>query len=179
MDYKRLIKALKCDGYSVGQDNDGCTNKRCGYRDSAGACNIVSMCDDAATAITDLLARAEAAEKERDEEKSKVDEYADSARAIALWLAGFCDRSLSYPQMISNAARKIALAYADMEKRAEARCETLEKIVKEYQEELIPGYREQAEKAERERDAYKADLEFYREGCHRLSLELDEYEKGE
>ena len=45
MDYKRLIKALKCDGYGVGQDNDGCANKRCGYRDSDGACNIVSMCD--------------------------------------------------------------------------------------------------------------------------------------
>ena len=62
MDYKKLIKALKCDGYGVGQDGDGCTNKRCKYRDSDGACNIVSMCEDAATAITDLLARAEAAE---------------------------------------------------------------------------------------------------------------------
>ena len=31
---------------------------------------------------------------------------------------------------------------------AEVRCETLEKMVKEYQEELIPGYRERAEKAE-------------------------------
>lgn len=31
---------------------------------------------------------------------------------------------------------------------AEARCETLEKMVKEYQEVIIPGYREQAEKAE-------------------------------
>lgn len=31
---------------------------------------------------------------------------------------------------------------------AKVRCETLEKMVKEYQEELIPGYRERAEKAE-------------------------------
>lgn len=31
---------------------------------------------------------------------------------------------------------------------AEVRCETLEKMVKEYQEELIPGYRERVEKAE-------------------------------
>lgn len=31
---------------------------------------------------------------------------------------------------------------------AEVRCETLEKMVKEYQKELIPGYRERAEKAE-------------------------------
>ena len=107
---------------------------------------------NAATAITDLLARTEEAEKKRDEEKIKADEYADSARTIAFWLAGFCDRSLSYPQMISNAARKIALAYADMEKRAEAaeaRCATLEKMVKKYQEELLPGYRYRAEKAEK------------------------------
>ena len=31
---------------------------------------------------------------------------------------------------------------------AKVRCETLEKMVKKYQEELIPGYRERAEKAE-------------------------------
>lgn len=41
----------------------------------------------------------------------------------------------------------------DRAESAEARCETLEKMVKEYQEELIPGYRERAEKAKRERDA--------------------------
>lgn len=63
--------------------------------------------------------QAEKAERERDEEKLKVDEYAESARAIALWLSAFCDRSLSYPKMISNAARKISVAYADMQKRAE------------------------------------------------------------
>ena len=76
MDYKKLIKVLKCDGYGISQDMDGCSNRRCKYRDTDGACNIVSICEDAATAITDLLvenqslrnaangfkARAEAAE---------------------------------------------------------------------------------------------------------------------
>lgn len=38
---------------------------------------------------------------------------------------------------------------------AEARCETLGKLVKEYQEELIPGYRERAEKAEMEIERLK------------------------
>lgn len=33
---------------------------------------------------------------------------------------------------------------------------TFEKMVKEYQEVIVPGYREQAEKAERERDELKA-----------------------
>lgn len=36
---------------------------------------------------------------------------------------------------------------------AEASCETLEKVVKEYQDTIVPGYREQSEKAEKERDA--------------------------
>lgn len=35
---------------------------------------------------------------------------------------------------------------------AEARCETLEKMLKEYQDVIVPGYRDRAEKAERERD---------------------------
>lgn len=95
MDYKKLIKALKCDGYGISQDMDGCSNRRCKYRDTDGACNIVSMCLDASKAITDLLERAEA---------------------------------------------------------AEARCKTLEKMVKEYQDVIVPGYRERAEKAEMERD---------------------------
>ncbi len=68
--------------------------------------------EECARAVTDLLARCEAAEK-------IVDEYAASARAIALWLNAFCDKSLSYPSMISNAARKVSFAYADMEARAE------------------------------------------------------------
>lgn len=42
---------------------------------------------------------------------------------------------------------------------AEARCATLEKMVKEYQEELIPGYRDRAEKSERDRDAAASDIE--------------------
>lgn len=57
--------------------------------------------------IAELLSRAEKAEK-------IVDEYAESARAIALWLSGFCNKKLSYPSMISDAARKISTAYADI-----------------------------------------------------------------
>lgn len=45
---------------------------------------------------------------------------------------------------------------------ANARCETLSKMVTQYQDELIPGYRERAEKAERERDAAIKDLR----ACH-------------
>lgn len=87
MDYKVLAERIKCPNIQkcpFGENKIYC--EQCQYK----------ICDEAATAITDLLARAEA---------------------------------------------------------AEARCETLEKMVKEYQDTIVPGYRERAEKAERERDA--------------------------
>lgn len=62
MDYKKLVKALLCDGSGVDEDINGCTNKKCKYRDGDGGCNLVRMCGDAAIAITGLLARAESAE---------------------------------------------------------------------------------------------------------------------
>ena len=90
----------------------------------------------ASVAITELIERAENAEK-------IVDEYAESARAIALWLSAYCDKTLSYPSMISNAARKISVAYADMEKRAE--------------------------QAEKERDDYKELFFAYKHVCGGVS----------
>ena len=54
-----------------------------------------------------------------------------------------------------DALEKAANAITELLARAEAaevRCETLEKMVREYQDEIVPGYRERAEKAERERD---------------------------
>lgn len=83
MGYKELIERLKDETYWSGSSGPS-------SRDIHPI-----ICDEAATAITDLLARAEA---------------------------------------------------------AEARCKTLEKMVREYQDEIVPGYRERAEKAERERD---------------------------
>ncbi len=53
-------------------------------------------------------------------------------------------------------AQLAATAITDLLARAEAaeaRCETLEKMVNEYQDVIVPGYRERAEKAEKERDA--------------------------
>lgn len=58
--------------------------------------------------------------------------------------------------------RKAAAAITDLLARAEAaeaRCETLEKMVREYQDVIVPGYRERAEKAEMERDDAISDLE--------------------
>lgn len=87
MDYNKLVKALLCDGSGVGEDINGCTNKKCKYRDGDGGCNLTRMCGDAAIAINELLtenqalrnatngfkkqaevaeARAEKAEREKD-----------------------------------------------------------------------------------------------------------------
>lgn len=74
MEYKKLIKSLDCDGSGIRQDVDGCSNRRCKYRDADGACNLVRMCSDASNAITDLLARAEAAEARAEKAERERDE---------------------------------------------------------------------------------------------------------
>lgn len=63
MDYKKLIKALTCSCAEDEPDNLGCKNRKCKYRDADGACNVVSMCEDAAIAIEKLIAKVETAEK--------------------------------------------------------------------------------------------------------------------
>jgi len=40
--------------------------------------------------------------------KERIDTYPEAARVIALWLDEFCDKSLRYPEMIAEAARKAA-----------------------------------------------------------------------
>ena len=66
MDYKELSTAVKMCGSTPKVDQ--C--RKCQYWDEGDMSKCIpKMTEDAATAITDLLARAEAAEKERDEEK--------------------------------------------------------------------------------------------------------------
>jgi len=60
MDYNKLVKALLCDGSGVGEDINGCTNKKCKYRDGDGGCNLTRMCGDAAIAINELLTENQA-----------------------------------------------------------------------------------------------------------------------
>lgn len=124
MDYKEKAQILRsCSGVN-GHTCSSCPAFGKGNR----TCRSNAM-KDGANCIEILLARAESAELRSENAEKIVDEYAESARAIALWISAFCDKSMSYPQMISNAARKISVAYADMEKRAkcdEARIRELE-----------------------------------------------------
>lgn len=60
MDYEELAKSLLCNGSGVGEDTNGCANKKCKYRDTDGACNLTRMCGDAAIAINELLTENQA-----------------------------------------------------------------------------------------------------------------------
>lgn len=62
---------------------------------------------------------------------------------------------------INDAVETLEHLYSEL-RAANTRCETLNKMVTQYQDELIPGYRERAEKAEQERDAAIEDLR----ACH-------------
>ena len=84
-------------------------------------------CENGANTIAALLARAEAAEAEL-EQKEKY-----------------------YGQMVDALAATDSLELTEAKRKldaAERRCETLEKMVKEYQETIIPGYRKRTETAE-------------------------------
>lgn len=115
MDYKELATAVKL----CGNEPNAALCEKCPYWSGLDMSKCIPrMTADAATAITDLLARAEA---------------------------------------------------------AEARCETLEKMVKEYQDTIVPGYRERAEKAERERDGFKQRyIEMTNRACE-LSKIVDDH----
>lgn len=60
MDYQKLIKAFTCRYAADELDNLGCGNKRCQYRDVDGACDMVSIEEDAAIAIKELLTENQA-----------------------------------------------------------------------------------------------------------------------
>lgn len=55
----------------------------------------------------------------------------------------------------------------------ETRLETAEKMVKEYQDELIPGYRKRAEKAEREAKEAQREATICRNGWKKAESERD------
>lgn len=61
-----------------------------------------------------------------------------------------------------GALEKAAKAITDLLSRAEvaeARCKAFEKMAREYQNIIVPEYRERAEKAERQRDVAVRDIE--------------------
>ncbi|WP_312611343.1 hypothetical protein [Oscillibacter sp.] len=51
---EQITAALRCTDALDTPDGLGCANKKCKYRDVDGACDIVSMCFDAATLIDRL-----------------------------------------------------------------------------------------------------------------------------
>lgn len=88
----------------------------------------------------------------------------------------FWSECISFNTRARYACKQAATAITDLLARAEAaeaRCKTLEKMVMEYQDEIVPRYREWAEKAERERDESISDLTWAVNEYRRLTTETD------
>lgn len=64
--YENLVRALRCTGNGIEEDTAGCANRKCKYRDVDGACNLTSMCEDAADVIDSLRKQLARVKAERD-----------------------------------------------------------------------------------------------------------------
>lgn len=93
-------------------------------------------------------------EKEKDAHWCMYEALQRAANAITNLMAS-CTRLEESRERANEAAHK----WEGRCKILETRLETAEKMVKEYQDTIVPGYRERAEKAERERDAAVSDIE--------------------
>lgn len=96
MDIETLIEAVKLCGSTPKVDQ--C--KQCAYWSGGDMSKCIPrMTTAAATALSTLQA-------ENEKLRETVDKYATAARVIALHLKPFCDESLTYDEMIADAARK-------------------------------------------------------------------------
>lgn len=92
-------------------------------------------------------------------------ELIDALNKETYWLGSSQPYSHDVHPVICDAAiEMLEHLYSEL-KAANARCETLNKMVTQYQDELIPRYRERAEKAETERDAAVRGLREHRTPC--------------
>ena len=96
MDIEKLVEAVKLCG-STPKVNQ-C--KQCAYWAGGDMSKCIPvMTSDVATALSMLQA-------ENEKLRETVDKYAVAARVIALHLKPFCDKSLTYDEMIADASRK-------------------------------------------------------------------------
>ena len=77
------------------------------------------------TDVENMVADIESLQAQLAEVTQTRDDYATAARAISLWLKEFCDNSLTYDQMIADAARKAANALSESRERERAAVEDM------------------------------------------------------
>jgi hypothetical protein len=103
-DVQETVKALRCCGIHT-------DDKNCG---DCPVCSSDTPCPDLMPHAADLLESLSAELTEYEKSYADVieirDRYATAARAIHLWLKDFCNEKLPYPEMIEDAARKVAQA---------------------------------------------------------------------
>lgn len=102
MDYKKLAKSLLCNGFGVGEDTNGCANKKCKYCDVDGVCDLNHMCRDAAIAINDLLVENQALRNAANGFKKQLEaaesraEKAEMERDISVEQLHHCENNCDY-----------------------------------------------------------------------------------
>lgn len=107
--------------------------------------DLCKDCADAGKSIIELLARAEGAEAANTQLDGTVTSLMASNKRLTEELKAYKESDLA------KAHEALTAEWAKEKKRAdeaEIRCKTLEKMVKEYQETIIPGYRKRSETAE-------------------------------
>lgn len=100
MKIDELLKALRCNEAPEYEDDGiGCSNIKCKYRDVDGACDIVSMCKDAARHIeslrNELLCILERAKPHAKERPQNITHLRTNARDACTWIVSDIEGFLS------------------------------------------------------------------------------------
>lgn len=127
-----------------------------------------TLLDDAATAITDLLRYKNAIDRMgrfgtlfvqySGDPRGMIGEIGDvesgnvieRAKDMVMHYGMIVDVDMNvWRPVLEDRLQFLIRCMTERTEAAEARCETSEKMVKEYQDTIVPGYRERAEKAEK------------------------------
>lgn len=115
MDFEKLIEAVRLCG-STPKVNQ-C--KQCAYWAGGDMSKCIPvMTSDVATALSMLQA-------ENEKLRETVDKYAVAASVIALHLKPFCDKSLTYDEMIADASRKASAELEQTKAERDAAIKTI------------------------------------------------------
>lgn len=195
-----IVQSLRCPKESKYEQCHKCKYFLSQY--IIGFCNQPEILEDAAGAIERLEAENVALHKRldkkfelisqqgrelnrRDEvikkQEKDIDAYAQSARAIALHLDRFCDRSLPYAAMIADAVRKADLEFAEKNKEIEWLMDNLQKqddaALTELQrrQNKITQLKYEIARVTAERDAAKMDIAHNCATCCWDCNDMDDY----
>lgn len=103
MNNDEIARALRCNDAPDEADGMGCANKKCKYRDVDGACDIVSMCEDAADRIESQQIRISELEKQLSKSTKSRAELSETYNSLF-------DDAKQLQSQLASAERDIQLA---------------------------------------------------------------------